>query len=258
MQEPRIHLQNLGLSESEVTVYLAMVAGARNARDLVKVTRLKRPTVYYALGCLEKRGLVSKTGLEGDKKFQLEPLQRLSVMAEEHTLEAAKLKNDIDALVEDLKTSQGVESKKPVVTFYEGAEAVRHVIMDMLYCKSKKINSVVPMKNFFWQTGPGFLELFVDEGARRGIKAKNLWEAPIGELDRGILKGHYQGFTNVRIIPDAMKGKFETMVFLYDDKTLYVSSMKNSYCVLIASKEHYDTMQAWFDGIWSVSKPQGR
>ena len=71
MQEPRKHLTDLGLSDSEVTVYLAMVSGARTARDLVKVTRLKRPTVYYALGCLERRGLTSKKGLGGDKNFSL-------------------------------------------------------------------------------------------------------------------------------------------------------------------------------------------
>ena len=57
MQEPRKQLLDLGLSDSEVTVYLAMVSGVRTARDLIKTTRLKRPTVYYALGCLERRGL---------------------------------------------------------------------------------------------------------------------------------------------------------------------------------------------------------
>ena len=52
MQEPRKNLLALGLSDSEVTVYLAMVSGVRNARDLVKITDLKRPTVYYAFICL--------------------------------------------------------------------------------------------------------------------------------------------------------------------------------------------------------------
>ena len=254
MNEPRTQLQSLGLSESEVTVYLAMVSGVRAARDLVKATRLKRPTVYYALGCLEKRGLIRRPGIDGigasERGFTVEPLGRLAVMAEERALEAAQLKERVAALIPSLAAEAAPEGARPAVSFYEGAEAVKHVIMDMLYCKGKQINSVAPKENFFWQIGRGFVELFVEERKRRGIKTKNLWEAPI---DKGVLKRYYEGLSHVRILPETMKGKFKSTVFLYDDKTLYVSSLKDSSCVLIASKEHHDTMQAWFDGLWGAS-----
>ena len=52
MQEPRKCLIELGLSDKEVTIYLAMISGVEVARDLIKTTGLKRPTVYYLLGCL--------------------------------------------------------------------------------------------------------------------------------------------------------------------------------------------------------------
>ena len=103
MQEPRKHLLDLGLSDSEVTVYLAMISGARTARDLVKTTHLKRPTTYYALGCLEKRGLIGKTGLEGDKKLFLEPIEKLAVIAKEKALEISKLQNNIDEVIATAK-----------------------------------------------------------------------------------------------------------------------------------------------------------
>ena len=91
MQEPRKILQQLGLSESEVEVYLAMLQGLISAREIIKMTRQKRPTVYYALSCLEKRGLISKTGKEGARRFALEPLERLQTIAE------GKTKEDIQA-----------------------------------------------------------------------------------------------------------------------------------------------------------------
>ncbi len=249
MQEPKRYLLELGLSESEVTVYLAMTAGARLARDIIKATRLKRPTVYYALGCLEKRGLISKTGLEGEKRFVVEPVERLIHMAEEKVLEVSQLQKHIEELVPTLDVSASTDYK-PQVAFYEGVDAVKNAIMEMLYCKSKHINSVVPKDNFFWQVGEDFVELFIEERIRRGIKTKNLWEAPI---NRALIKKYYEGFSHVRVLPEVMHGKFATTVFLYDDKTLYVSSKKNSYCVLITSQEHADTMQAWFDGLWEVS-----
>lgn len=251
MNEPRKHLLDLGLSDSEVTVYLAMVSGVRTARDIVKVTRLKRPTVYYALGCLEKRGLTSKTGLSGDKSFTLEPIEKLSLIAKGKVLEVSSLQNRIDELIPILTATSSPGNKKPIVAFYEGVDAVKNAIMEMLYCKSKKINSVVPAQNFFWQVGQEFVELFVEERIKRNIKTKNLWEAPIS---KGLIRQYYEELSQVRILPEIMHGKFQTTIFLYDEKTLYVSSKNNSYCVLIASKEHTDTMQSWFDGLWSVSK----
>jgi sugar-specific transcriptional regulator TrmB len=250
MQEPRKHLLDLGLSDSEVTVYLAMVSGARTARDLVKVTRLKRPTVYYALGCLEKRGLTSKNGLSGDKSFTLEPINKLSVIAKEKTLETSKLQKHIEELVPLLTATTTINGEKPTVAFYEGVDAVKNTIMEMLYCKSKKINSIVPKRNFFWQIGQDFVELFVEERRERGIRTKNLWEESV---DSKVLKQYYEDLSQVRILPEIMRGKFSTSIFLYDDKTLYVSSKDNSYCLLVTSKEHTDTMQALFDGLWSIS-----
>lgn len=255
MHEPRKHLLDLGLSDSEVTVYLAMVSGARTARDLVKVTRLKRPTVYYALGCLEKRGLTSKTGLSGDKSFTLEPVEKLSLIANEKVSEITKLQSRIEEMIPTLNATASPIDTKPTVAFYEGVDAVKNAIMEMLYCKSKCINSVVPKENFFWQIGQDFVELFIEERIKRNIKTKNLWEVPV---NKGLIKEYYEGLSQVRIAPEIMHGKFQTTIFLYDDKTLYVSSKNNSYCILITSKEHTDTMRAWFDGLWSVSKPHGK
>ncbi len=251
MNEPRKHLMDLGLSDSEVTVYLAMVSGVRTARDLVKVTRLKRPTVYYALGCLEKRGLTSKTGLAGDKSFTLEPIRKLAIIAKEKALEFSKLQKHVDEMIPSLVATPSPAHQKPTVAFYEGVDAVKNTIMEMLYCKSGRINSIVPKENFFWQIGKDFVELFVEERIRRNIKTKNIWE---NAVDKKLIKQYYEGFSQVRIMPEVMRGKFQTTIFLYDDKTLYVSSKKNSYCVLITSKEHADTMQALFDGIWNVSE----
>jgi sugar-specific transcriptional regulator TrmB len=252
MQSPIKDLLELGLSESEATIYLSMIAGVTTARDLVKTTGFKRPTVYYCLGTLEKRGLISKNGLAGDKRFSVEPLERLSIIAGEKAAAAARLKEKIVATIPLLTAQRGPTNTKPAVAFFEGTEAVKTVVMDMLYCKDGQIKSVVPSDNFFWQVGEEFVEHFVSERRKRRIKTRNLWCAPI---EKGLVKEYYEGLSEIRILPSIMRDKFMTTVFLYDDKTLYVSSKKNSYCILITSKEHNETMQAWFEGLWLSSKP---
>ena len=68
------------------------------------------------------------------------------------------------------------------------------------------------------------------------------------------MRQYYEDISEVRILPKVMLRKFDTSIFIYDDKTLYVSSRKNGYAVLITSQEHADTTQAMFYGLWSASK----
>jgi sugar-specific transcriptional regulator TrmB len=252
MQEPRKQLIALGLNESEVTVYLAMLAGSRTARDLIKTTGIKRPTVYYALGCLQKRGLISKSGREGDAVFTVESFKRLVTIAEEKENEARILTETIGELIPTLESELSPANQKPSVSFFEGTDAVKHVIMDMMYSKNKHIDCIAPQKNFFWGVSEDFVRLFITERKRRSIHTRNLWES---EIDKKVLKTYYNELSEIRILPKVMQGKFKTTIFLYDDKTLYISSIKQSYCVLITSQEHHDTMRALFEGLWSASKP---
>ncbi len=245
-------LIDLGLSDSEVTVYLAMISGVLTARDLVKVTSLKRPTVYYALGCLEKRGLISKTGLTGDKKFAVEPVTKLVTLAKEQVTAANTLQQQLERSLPALAASVTAADQKPVVAFYEGIAAVKSVIMEMLYCHSRQVYSIVPKDNFFWQVGGQFVEQFMQERLRHDITTRNLWEVPIAKT---IFSKYYQGRADVRILPSVMQQAFDSTIFLYDNKTLYVSSKKQSYCVLITSQEHTDTMRALFEGLWVGSTP---
>ena len=77
MLDTRLLLSGLDLSEAEIDIYLAMLQGAATPREIVKATGRSRPTVYYALGSLERRGLLSKTGLPDERSYRVEPLDRL-------------------------------------------------------------------------------------------------------------------------------------------------------------------------------------
>ena len=129
MNEPEIHLKKLGLSESEIIVYMRMVAGAQNARDLMKTTKMKRPTIYYALNSLEKRGLLSKSGKENDSTFVLSPFERLLAIAREKEDEAMSLTEQISELIPSLTSSPTSKIEKPNVSFFEGVDAIKHVVM---------------------------------------------------------------------------------------------------------------------------------
>ncbi len=251
MNQPELYLKKLGLTESEITVYLRMVAGAQNARDLMKTTKMKRPTVYYALNSLLKRGLVSKSGKEGDSTFTLSPFERLIAIAREKEDEAVSLTEQIGEFIPSLVSASSSKIEKPAVSFFEGVDAVKHVVMDIMYTKNRRVDLIVPEKTFFWGFGEDFLRKYIEERRQRNIKTRNLWEM---EIEPENFKKYFSDLSETRILPKIMKDKFQTTIFLFDDKTLYVSSFKNCYAILVASKEHNDTMSAIFAGLWDIAK----
>lgn len=251
MQEPQKILGQLDLTPSEIAVYTAMLRGSASVRDIMKTTRQKRPTVYYALGRLEERGLIRRTG-RSDGRYAAEPPERLATLVERKKKEIDILAGDVKALIPTLAAKAARRDAKPHVAFYEGVEAVKNVIMETLYCRDRHIDSIAPRDNFFWQVGQDFAGSYVAERALRKIRTRNLWESPI---DQKLLRQYYAGLSEIRLMPGVMHGTFSTTIFLFDDKALSISSLDNAYALLVTSKEHHDAMTALFNGLWQCSKP---
>lgn len=260
MERPDAILGRLGLSDSEIAIYLALASGgSRTASELVKLTKGKRPTVYYALRQLIDRGLCHKAGGTGVERFQAEPPKALRRILAERKRDLEELGREVEAAIPVLAKKGGDAFEgMPAVSFYEGEAAMRQAIMDSLYCRSRHIDCLVPADNFFWQAGraPGsragasFGGEYVRERVARKITTRNLWEKT---LDAETMRTSYAGLSQVRILPKVMHGKFRTTVFAYDDCVLYISSRKNGYALLVRSKEHVEMTRATFDALWEAS-----
>lgn len=250
MIEPRLLLSNLDLSDAEVDVYLAMVNGALSARDIVKVTGRSRPTVYYSLTALERRGLLSKTGLEDDQRFRLEPFSRLRTMVQERQAELLRTQRQVDEFIKQNQRKKRGDSK-PQVSFYEGVAGVRSVIMESIYCHGRHIDSLVPTENFFWQLGPDFVEHYVEMRQDIGVTTRNLWGTTINPDS---IKKFYTK-SQIRMLPKGLGERFRSTIFMYDDSVLYISSLASGYALLVKSKEHRELMQMFYDVLWEASKP---
>jgi predicted DNA-binding transcriptional regulator len=252
MSSPKDILKRLGLSDSEIVLYLTLLArGAMQASELVKTTHNKRPTVYYALRQLLERGLVSSIAGQGVQRFQAEPPRQLLTMLELRKEELNDLDKEVNLLLPAFATKHVPGDGLPSVTFYEGESAMKQIVMETLYCRSGHIDSIAPKDNFFWQVGQTFSQKYIDERNARRITTRNLWEQP---LKPEILNKSYKGLSEVRILPSHMHGKFRSTVFLYDDKVMYISSLENAYVLLVQSQEQHELMKAMYDGLWETSR----
>ena len=242
-------LAEIGLSEAEIDVYLALQKGAHSAAEVIKVTGRKKPTVYYALSMLRQRGLLQKAEGTNAARIEVAPPETLVVLAEDRAHRAGVLVENVRDLLPNLHQEAGSES--PRVGLFEGVDAVRMQIMYSLYTKSREIYSIVPKENFFWDIGEKFVEEYVRERVRRSIKTKNIWG---NKPSQEVLDTFYKNLSEVRILPPDMRDAFTTTIFIFDTTTLYISSKKNGYCIVVNSKEHATMMRALFDMVWRVSK----
>jgi sugar-specific transcriptional regulator TrmB len=117
------YLQEIGLSEKEARIYLALLQVDRNTvQELATRTKINRTTVYPVLESLQKKGLVSEVQ-EGKKvEYMAEPPERLEtfterqrVVFEEH---AARLKD----IIPQIKSMEREQGERPIVKYFEGRE----------------------------------------------------------------------------------------------------------------------------------------
>jgi len=117
------YLQEIGLSEKESRIYLALLQVDRNTvQELANRTKINRTTVYPVLESLQKKGLVSEIQ-EGKKvEFMAEPPERLETYAERQRVvfeeHAARLKD----IIPQIKSIQREQGERPVVKYFEGRD----------------------------------------------------------------------------------------------------------------------------------------
>lgn len=247
MNKQEIHkiLKEIGLSPAEVLVYVALLDGSQSTQEIMKITNEKRPTVYYSLNSLDKRGLVSKTGKEYGNKFQVEPIDKLVELVNKNI----RKQNELLGRTEKLKAiyADSKTNNKAMVSYFDTFEAIKSAVFFSLYGKGKTIRTIVPADNFFHEMGADFVKEYVKEKNKRGIKTKALWE----DIPNKKIINEYYSDAEIKQLPIDMHNSFTTTVFIYDDKTLYISPKKEHYAVLIQSKEHSKMMNAMFENIWS-------
>ncbi len=245
-------LKQFGLTETEIKIYLAgLKYTALSVSDLVKQTGIKRTTIYHALETLIQKGLCSKKQIIGKQAFNMTAPKNIENLLTEKIDELNKQKTALHEIIPLLEASQTAGTKM-VVSHYEGIEGIKLVVEDALYCKSRHWDILAPVKNFFSEFDKSYADYFVTTRQQRSLTARSLWEVAVSpqNLTPAVLKER-----NPRILPKVMHGKFKSVICLYDDKVLVISSLKELYAVLIQSQEFHETMSSIYEGLWQSSRP---
>ncbi|EKE21987.1 MAG: hypothetical protein ACD_7C00084G0001 [uncultured bacterium] len=112
-------LKNLGLSEKEVLVYLALLQlGSATPYQIAKKSGIKRPTAYVIAEDLVKKGLIVHVPGEEKKRYIAKSPETFIEEHEERLLAAKRI-------LPELKSYQKGIEEKPSIMYFEGMEGLR-------------------------------------------------------------------------------------------------------------------------------------
>lgn len=250
----RERLQDLGLTPTEATIYLAGYKRAGiDIQTLVKETGLKRPTIYHALETLVQKGLVAKSGTEKKRLFVMASPERLGGYLDTQMQQLASKKallGELSGLLATKKTgSCGIRTEQ-----YDGIQGIKTVLEEALYCKSRTWSIIAPARNILTDMDPEYQRYYLEQRSIRTIKTRTLWEQKSSPSKRGLSPTDL-ALRNPRYLPKALQGRFPSMVILFDDKIAFFGTKEAPSALLITSTELHALILAMFDGIWEVSEP---
>ncbi len=250
----RERLQDLGLTPTEATIYLAGYKRVGiDIQTLVKETDLKRPTIYHALETLVQKGLVAKSGSEKKRLFVMASPERLGGYLDTQIQQLTSKKALLGELGSLLTTSDG-RSSAIRSEQYDGLQGVKTVMEEALYCKSRTWSIIAPARNILSDMDPEYQRYYLRQRSTRGIKTRTLWERKSTPGKRGLSPADL-ALRNPRYLPKALQGRFPSMIILFDEKIAFFGTKETPSAVLITSAELHALVLAMFDGIWEVSEP---
>lgn len=244
----------LGLTSTEAIIYLACLPhSAVGVSDVVKLTNIKRTTIYHALDTLTYKGLAAKKGTAGRAVFSM-----LAPHSLQHTLAAEKNKiekqeAELEEIIPELNLLKKDKLYSTQVQHFQGVAGVKAVYEELLYCKARKWDSISPLSSFLAQYGEEFHKYVNIKKDSRNISSRVLWEQAKVDKPRSAFSKKKK--REVRVMPKNMQGRFRSKIFIFDNKVALINSAHDAGAVLITSEELHAAFQAIFDTIWEISKP---
>ena len=148
-------LKNLGLSDNEAKVYMAMLElGPATVLEISAKAGVNRPTTYVQIESLKKMGLVSAQ-IKGKKQlFIAESPEQLEFMIERQKSELEQKKEELHKLLPELTNIFSLSDSKPQVRFFEGKEGLLKMQGELLKSGTDEVVS--------FASADGLIKIFPD------------------------------------------------------------------------------------------------
>lgn len=233
-------LQEIGLSEKEAALYLALVqVDNASVIDLSKKTGINRSTVYVVLEGLMKKGLATEVRIGKKVHYQAESPERLSTFIERQKVMLEEHGKRLADIVPQIKGLQREQGQRPVMKYFDGREAALNSNREFFNIQDKE------GVGYFFFNRDLIEEIFsqkeLDEIQKirpsKNIKGKSLY---VGQTTLSSNE-----MTERKKI-DGEKYPVLCDVSIYEDRVQFVTLGKKLSSIFIQSKDVAETLKSLF------------
>jgi sugar-specific transcriptional regulator TrmB len=237
-------LQNLDLNSNEAKTFLAILEiGPASISDIAKRAKIKRPTAYYLIEELIKKGLILKVPSGKRIFYQTIPPKNILNLLENKKQNISKILPDLEALFYAKPT-------QPKVRFFEGKEGLRNIYEEMLNT-SKKVYSIFSFDDFLTifteKENEQFFEIIKNAG---GVLYDLIKPTPLAK--KSVKEESYRkGVTKIKFLPADFKVSIDQLV---SGNKVAMVSFKSLAGVIIEDQDIADSQKELITYLWKTIK----
>lgn len=242
-----LSLKQIGLTENEITVYLAMLGlGDSLASRIAEKAGMNRTHTYDVIESLVRQGLASYVIRNNRKYFIAANPNKLVDNLKEKENDIKQQQEMIKDILPQLITLNTKESKKTNVEIYHGTDGIKSIYNDIL----KKA------KEYYLMGGTGkiadVLRYYFPNHERARIKKKIKLIALFNESLRKDKSLTERRFAKVRFLPSAYSSPIPTLIY---GNRLVILVWNEPLAIVIENKEIKESYLNYFNMLWKLSLP---
>lgn len=241
-------LEEIGLTESEIKVYIALLElGSVKKGPLVKRAGITSSKIYEVMDKLIEKGLASYVVKNKVKHFTAASPSRIKDYIQEKKMKLEQQENNFENILPTLQLMQKFKEKKTDAEVYRGWKGMQTVYNDLLQTLTRGQSYYIfgASKGEDTKKVRSFYMRFNEKVFKRGLKAHIIFN----EQARGNIPN--VGKTgSVRYLPRTTPAE----IVVYKDKTAIVLLEKEPIAILIHGKSIARSFRAYFDIMWNVAK----
>ncbi len=238
-------LENIGLTKSEIKVYLALLElGSSSTGPVVEKSGAASSKIYEVLEKLMQKGLVSFVIKGGVKHYEAASPKRLVDYLKEKEKTIQEQTKSVEALLPELEMKQAMTENKSETLVFKGLKGAQ-TAFDNILSSCKKSDELIAMGfSDVDETFQNFLIRFHKKRVKHKINFRAVFGPSLQKMVK-VLDAMLR--TKVKVVPQ-MGNTVATLV--YKDTVLF-SMPKDRLWIQVTNQSLADTMRERFEGVWN-------
>lgn len=242
-----LNLENIGLTEGESKVYLALLRiGSSTIGNIIKEAQVSNSKIYDILDRLNKKGLIGISSINNVKNFEAKNPTLIKELIANKEESIRKIKEELPRLEKMYDSSEQMQEAE-ILQGINGIKNFTEMILDKLE-KGDIIYILGTPKEAIESLGAYFQE-WHQRRAKKGIKCKILYNEDLGVRARKIDR---MALTEIGILPNHIL--VPTVVDIGKDYVATLIFGEKPLCIIIKNKKVYESYLTYFELLWKIAK----